>query len=207
MQLNRRNALLLSAGAAASSLLPETLRAAEVGTLNDDGLHTQPWFHTSFLDLKEDAAEAHAAGKSLAVIWEQKGCPYCAEMHRVNLAKKEITDYIRAHFVVLQLNLYGARGVTDFDGKEMEERQLARRWKVNFTPTISYFPKDPALSDGKVGSDAEVWRLTGFWKPFHFLSSFRYVATGGYESEPNFQKWMTEYREQLEAKGEKVDIW
>ncbi|KUO55352.1 MAG: hypothetical protein APF80_05010 [Alphaproteobacteria bacterium BRH_c36] len=197
----------MSAGAAASNLLPVTSRAGEVVALNDDGLHTQPWFHTSFLDLREDAVEAHAAGKSLAVFWEQKGCPYCAEMHRVNLANKEISDYIREHFIVLQLNLYGARGVTDFDGKEMEERQLARRWKVNFTPTISYFPKDPAVSDGKVGSDAEVWRLTGFWKPFHFLSSFRYVATGAYEREPNFQKWLTEYREQLETKGEKVDIW
>lgn len=207
MKLNRRNAMLLSAGAAASGLFPGSTRAGEDAPLNDDGLHTQPWFHTSFLDLKEDAAEAHAAGKSLVVFWEQKGCPYCAEMHRVNLAKKEISDYIRENFVVLQLNLYGARGVTDFDGKEMEERQLARRWKVNFTPTVSYFPKDPALSEGKPGGDAEVWRLTGYWKPFHFLTSFRYVATEGYKTEPNFQKWMTEYREQLEAKGEKVDIW
>lgn len=207
MKLNRRKALILTAGAAATTFLPAAPQAADDLAVNDDGLHTQPWFHNSFLDLKEDATEAHAAGKSLVVFWEQQGCPYCKEMHRVNLADNAISDYIKENFVVVQLNLYGARAVTDFDGEEMEERQLARRWKVNFTPTIVYFPKDPAQSDGKDGSDAEVWRLTGYWKPFHFLNSFRYVATGGYAEEPNFQKWLTERREELEAQGEKVKLW
>ncbi len=207
MKLNRRNAIKVSAGLAVSTMLPIQAKADGQLLLNDDGLHTQPWFHNSFLDLKEDAEEAQASGKSLAIFWEQKGCPYCKEMHRVNLANKEISDYIQKHFVVLQLNLYGARAVTDFDGEEMEERKLAQRWRVNFTPIISFFPNDPTKVDGKDGRDAEVWRLTGYWKPFHFLSSFHYVATGGYETEPNFQKWLTERRENLEAKGEKVDLW
>src|SRR5690606_4822234 len=53
---------------------------------NDDGLYTQAWFHESFLDLKEDLAEAEKAGKSLAIIFEQRGCPYCKETHVTNLA-------------------------------------------------------------------------------------------------------------------------
>ena len=207
MKLTRRTAIRLSASVAVSAMLPHQAGAADELGLSDDGLHTQPWFHTSFLDLNEDVAEAHAAGKSLAIFWEQQGCPYCKEMHRVNLANKAISDYIQKHFVVLQLNLYGARAVTDFDGKEMEERKLAQRWRVNFTPTISFFPKEPEKVADKDGRDAEVWRLTGYWKPFHFLSSFRYVATGGYETEPNFQKWLTEHREKLEANGQKVDVW
>lgn len=206
MDLTRRNAMLLTAGAAASSLIPAASNAAEP-ELNDDGLHTQPWFHTSFLDLKEDVAEANEAGKSLAILWEQQGCPYCREMHKVNLAQKDIADYIREHFLVLQLNLYGARAVTDFDGEELEERQLARRWRINFTPTINFFPNDPAAVDGKNGADAEIWRLTGYWKPFHFRSTFVYVNRGAYEDEPNFQKWLLEYREKLRAEGKNVDIW
>lgn len=207
MKLTRRNALLLSATAAASSIVTLPALADEGGMLNDDGLHTQPWFHNSFLDLKEDVAEAAAAGKHLVIFWEQKGCPYCAEMHRVNLAQKEVADYIREKFVVIQLNIYGARSVTDFDGEEMEERKLARRWKVNFTPTIVYFPNSVDEVEGKEGGDAEVWRLLGYWKPFHFLQSFHYVSSGGYKTEPNFQKWLTERREKLEAAGEKVDLW
>ena len=175
--------------------------------LNDDGLHTQPWFHHSFLDLGEDAAEARAAGKSLAIFWEQKGCPYCREMHAVNLAQPKIVDYIKENFVVLQLNLYGARAVTDFDGTEMEERELARKMKINFTPSISFFPSKAEALEGKTAAEAEAWRLTGYWKPFHFMGTFVYVGTGGYAEEPNFQKWLTDWREKKRAAGEKVDIW
>ena len=206
MKLTRRNAYMLQAGFAAASVLPGALRAEEL-QVDDDGLYTQPWFLSSFLDLREDLEEAQAEGKSLAILWEQNACPYCREMHRVNLAKKDIVDYIRKPIVVLQLNLYGSRSVTDFDGEEMEERKLARRWRVNFTPTINFFPKDPAKVEGKNGRDAEAFRLTGYWKPFHFRSTFVYVETGGYESEPNFQRWLSAYREELREAGENVDIW
>ena len=69
------------------------------------------------------------------VLFEQRGCPYCKELHAVNFARSEITDYIREHFMVVQLDLWGSREVTDFDGEAMEERALAGKWRVNFTPT------------------------------------------------------------------------
>ena len=64
-------------------------------TLNESGLHVQPWFTDSFLILAEDVEDAAANGKRVAVIFEQRGCPYCREMHLVNLAKPEITDFIK----------------------------------------------------------------------------------------------------------------
>ena len=66
---------------------------------------------------------------------------------------------------------------------------------------------DPAKVEGKSGRDVEAFRLTGYWKPFHFRSTFVYVETGGYESEPNFQRWLSAYREELREAGENVDIW
>jgi hypothetical protein len=42
---------------------------------NDDGLYTQPWFHETFLDLKDDLAEAEKAGKSLAIMFESARLP------------------------------------------------------------------------------------------------------------------------------------
>ena len=207
MTLTRRQTLTLGSAAAVTAVLPRNSAHAAEPQVNDDGLHTQPWFLNSFLDLREDAAEAKAAGKSLVIFWEQNGCPYCREMHRVNLAKPEIVDYIKQNFVVLQLNLYGARAVTDFDGTEMEERELARKMKVNFTPSISFFPSDPEALEGKSAADAEAWRLAGYWKPFHFMGTFVYVGSGGYKDEPNFQKWLTDWREKRRAAGEKIDIW
>ncbi|MGD9670585.1 MAG: thioredoxin family protein [Hyphomicrobiaceae bacterium] len=209
--IDRRSALLLGAGVAAGVALPLTAGTAYADAaalkLTDDGLHAQPWFEQTFLDLREDAADAHAQGKSLVIFFEQRGCPYCGEMHKVNLAKPEIVDYIKKNFFALQINMHGSRKVRDFDGTELEERKLAQRWKVNFTPTLVFFPADPAEVAGKPGPDAEAWRLMGYWKPFHFLGTLVYVKERGYENEPNFQHWLSEYREKLRAEGKDVSLW
>ena len=78
---------------------------------NEEGLHVQPWFRDTFLNLAEDMAEAKSEGKQLVIMWEQKGCPYCREMHRVSLRIPDIVDYIKKHFFVVQLNLWGDREV------------------------------------------------------------------------------------------------
>lgn len=186
--------------AAETKLLP----AIEAG---DDGLHVQPWFLQSFLDLRDDIKEAAGKGKNLAILWEQKGCPYCRETHMVNLRVPEVVDYIRKNFEVVQLNLWGSREVVDFDGKKMAEKDLARRWGVQFTPTLQFFAADPKLALGKSGRDAEAWRLMGYWKPFHFMNSFRYVKEEGYKKEPNFQRWLQALAEEMRAKGQEVKIW
>ena len=59
----RRQALLGSLSAAGVVTLPfDAARAVEVA---EDGMHKQPWFHQSFLDLKEDLAEAEALARIL----------------------------------------------------------------------------------------------------------------------------------------------
>lgn len=55
MKLTRREAMVLPAGLAAASVLPGAIRAEEP-QVDGDGLYTQPWFHSSFLDLREDVA-------------------------------------------------------------------------------------------------------------------------------------------------------
>lgn len=201
--ISRRNAVLGTVAMAMSA--PGSGSMAE--KVADDGMHVEPWFHQSFLDLREDLAEAEAAGKGLAVFFEQRGCPYCVELHRTSLADPETAEYIRTHFVSIQLNLYGSREVTDFDGKKLEERRLAERWRINFTPTIVFLPPTVAATSGKTGREAEVWRLQGYWKAFHLLATFAYVKTGGYKTEPNFQKWLQDYVEKLRAEGKVIKVW
>lgn len=187
-------------GRAAEDQLPEP-------ALSEEGLHTQPWFLNTFLDLEEDIAEAKAEDKQLVIIWEQRGCPYCREMHRVNLRIPEIVDYIKANFNVIQLNLWGDREVTDVDGEVLSEKKLARKYRVQFTPTLQFFPKGLADDNRKPGHDVEVWRLMGYWKPFHFLGSFVYVHDKGYETQPNFQRWLQAYADELRAQGKEVELW
>ncbi len=164
---------------------------------SDDGLFTQPWFKSnSFLELSEDLAEAKEEGKLLAILWEQRGCPYCREMHRVNFAQPEIVSYIRENFDILQLNLWGDREVTDFDGESVVEKKLARKQRVSFTPTIVFVD----------GAGEEVFRMPGYFKPFHFRGMFEYVREKGYDKE-SFQRWLQAKAEHMREQGKEVILW
>jgi len=174
----RRNLLV---GAASLGLLGSARARAEP-ILTDDGLYKEPWFLESFLELADDLEAAHKEGKRFVISWELKGCPYCKETHFVNFAQSRIADYIKANFELLQLNIIGSRKVTDFDGKELSEKELALKYGVRFTPTFQFFPEraDPlkALPPGQ----REVARAPGYMRPDDFLAMFRYVREKAYES-------------------------
>lgn len=198
-------AMLVGHAAAAESgsgLLP-------VPELGDDGLHKQPWFQNTFRDLKEDLADATSQGKRLVIIWEQRGCPYCKATHEVNLRIPRVANYIRDNFYVLQLNLWGDVEVTDFDGEVLTEKALARKHRVLFTPTFQFFPDSIEKASGKPGDEAEVFRIPGYFKPFHFYFLFRYVDQKGYEAEPNFQRWLDGQGDKLRERGIDVEeaLW
>lgn len=204
MDFSRRTALALTLAGLGSAGTIRTSRAAvEIG---DDGLHKQSWFIESFLDLAEDHADAAAEGKGLAIMIEQRGCPYCREMHEVNLAKPEIAEYIQEHFNVLQLDMWGARELTDFDGSVDEERALIRSWAVNFTPTVLLFAKDADVSSGKPAGQIASAIMPGYFKPFHFHAMFEFVAKERFK-DTTFQYYIQERADAMRAKGIKVDIW
>ncbi|MGC2857126.1 thioredoxin family protein [Novispirillum sp. DQ9] len=160
--------------------------------LGDDGLYHQTWFLNTFMDLRDDLEASRAEGKRFAIIIEQAGCPYCRDMHTVNLADPALNAWIRERFNILQINLWGDREVTDFDGKTMAEKDFASRYAVNFTPTILFFPEDPAATDGKVGPQVEVARMPGYFRPFHFTAMFEYVWDKRYAKGQPFQRYILE---------------
>jgi thioredoxin-related protein len=160
------------------ALATQPVRAAAVMT--DDGLYREDWFLDSFLELTNDLKSTAAAGKQLAVIWEQPGCPYCRQTHLVNFAQKNIEDYIRSHFEVVQLNLRGSRVVTDFDGEKLGERQLAGKYGVRGTPIVQLFPNRDDLGQ-KAPREREVNRIQGYMPPHWFLVMFAFVADRAYE--------------------------
>ena len=154
---------------------PATPRVAPIKEA--DGLYTQSWFQLSFLDLREDFNEAKAAGKRFAVVFEQRGCPYCIKMHNEILSRRYINDYVRQNFHIVQLDLWGAREVTDFDGRNMSEKDLAERWGVIFTPTVVFYKDDLTGLDGKWGRELEaIERLPLSYGQRHVLRPVRLGA-------------------------------
>ncbi len=178
MPIGRRELIL---GTAAFALAPVARARADL-VLGEDGLFTEPWFLQSFLLLPEDVAVARGEGKRYAIIWELRGCPYCKETHFVNFAQPRISDYIKANFEVLQLNIIGDRQVTDFDGTEVSEKELARKYNVRFTPTFQFFPERAGPLKALPPKKREVARAPGYLRPDDFLAMFRFVREKADES-------------------------
>jgi len=159
--------------------------------VDENGLYHQKWSGESFLDLKEDLQEATKAGKRLLVIFEQKGCIYCRKFHTDIMARKYINDYVRKNFVLLQINLWGDREVTDFDGKVMTEKKLASRWGVVNTPTAFFMPESLKGREGKYGRQLAVFPafFPGAFGPLTTFDTFTWIKIKGYESGLNFQRF------------------
>ena len=154
----------------------------------EDALYHQKWFVHSFMNLREDFATAKAHGKRFVVVIEQRGCTYCVKMQTKTLSQKYINDYVRKNFAVLQINMWGDRAVTDFDGTRTTEKKLAARWGAIFTPTLIFFKDDLSGLDGKYGRPLEVVRLNQV-DPNTFYDMFVWVKHKIYEKEPNFQRF------------------
>lgn len=145
-----------------------------VGSLvNSYALETAPFIKDSYLNLKQDAVQAQQDGRILMVIFEQEGCSYCAQMHKVNFADPETVALLTRHFDVIQLDIWGARELTDFSGNITTEKQFARDRKIQLTPMVGFFD-----AQGK-----EIFRITGYYKPPLFKTALQYVATAQYTKE------------------------
>jgi thioredoxin-related protein len=180
MAMTRRGLLLAAAASAAGAVaLPRAF--AEEPQLTAEGLIAEPWFLDSFLDLPDDLSTAHKEGKRLVIMWELRGCPYCRETHLVNFAQPRIVNYIKANFEVLQLNIIGDRKVKDFDGTELSEKALARKYAIHFTPTFQFFSDTAARLNDLAPQKREVARAPGYLRPDDFLAFFRFVREKAYE--------------------------
>jgi thioredoxin-related protein len=179
-----RRAFLIGASASASALaLPGLVTSAKAEpVLTEDGYYRESWFIETFLELPDDFEAARKNGKRLAVMWELKGCPYCKETHFVNFAQPKISDYIKNNFEILQLNIIGSRKVTDFDGSEMSEKELAAKYGVRFTPTFQFFGERAAALKPLAPAKREVARAPGYLRPEDFLAMFRFVKEKAYET-------------------------
>jgi thioredoxin-related protein len=133
------------------------------------------WFKLSFLDIRDDLAEAVASGKQgLIVYFGQKYCAYCKKLLEVNFGERQdIVDYTRKHFDVIGMDIHGQRPVTGLDGREWDERSFAQENHINFTPTLIFYDKE----------QREALRLSGYYPPYQFQAALEYVADGFYRRE------------------------
>jgi len=160
--------------------------AASPGSLGEDlvnpGYEEKPaWFKQSFLDLRDDIAEATEAGRRVVLYFYQDGCPYCARLLRENFADRELADYTRKHFDVVAINMWGDREVADLHGRSQSEKAFAAAVKVQYTPTLVFLNEQ-----GRVAL-----RINGYFPPHKFRTALEYVA-GHHETSQNFASYLAE---------------
>lgn len=93
-------------------------------------------FTETFLILPEDVRDAAKAGKRVVLFFEQERCPACLQMARVTFADPAVAERLRRRFVLIALDIFGAREVTWTDGRSRTEKALAAELGVHGTPTV-----------------------------------------------------------------------
>ncbi len=158
----------------------------------DDGIYRHSWIQETFLDLKEDFQSAKAKGKRLVIFVEQKGCIYCQKIQTEILMIPRINAYIRKHFEVVQIDMWGAKEVTDFDGDVTTEKKLVRKWGLLFTPTIVFFPEDINFLKGKNGKEIALAMMPGAFGEYTFIAMLEWIQKKVYKKGEHFQKYVIE---------------
>lgn len=165
--------------ALASAVLIAAPLAAAAQVASPYAVEHPAWFTQTFLDFREDIAEATRSGKRLLVYFGQDGCPYCARLMQTNFTQRAIVDKTRKHFVVIAINIWGDREVTWIDGTRLSEKTFARQLKVQFTPTLVFFDEKGNIA----------LRLNGYYPPRRFEAALDYVA-GRMESKLAFGAYL-----------------
>jgi thioredoxin-related protein len=136
----------------------------------DEIIHPD-WFKQSFLDLKEDVAEAEQSDKDgIIVFFGQQHCAYCKALITNDFGDAAIAQYTQKHFDVIALDIYGDRPVTDFTGNSLSEHDYAIKVKAELTPTLDFYDTKNNL----------VFRLRGYYPPEKFESALHYVVERHY---------------------------
>ena len=156
-------------------------------------LHDQPFFLKAPLDLDRSR---RPAARPLAVLFEQKDCAACDELHGQGFGEPTVRALV-GRFDVARLELFGTNRLTTPRGRSLTAEQWGRELKVAYTPTIVFFDV----------RGAEVFRIEAYLKPFHLASGFEYVASGAYRSQPSFQRYIQARAEKIRAAGGRVDLW
>lgn len=152
-------------------------------------LHAQPWLMPPPLDL------AKRDGRPLMVLFEQKVCAACDEMHAEGFPRPEVAALL-ARFRAARADIASNEALKTPEEKSLPMREWARKLKIAYTPSFVFFD----------AGGREVFRVEGYLRPFHLASSLDYVASGAYRRQPEFQRFIEARAAARRAQGEKIEL-
>jgi len=153
--------------------------------------------HTEVINIKnpENLQQALSAEKTLLVMFEQKQCAACDELHDDMLKRSEGKKQL-ARFNVALFDMWSDEKITTPDGKPMKVRDWVKQLDVKYAPSMVYFN----------AKGEEVFRTDAYLKSFHTHSVMDYVASGAYKEQPNFQRYIDARADELRKQGIEVNL-
>ena len=133
--------------------------------------------------------------KPLVVMFEQKQCPACDELH-LDVLKKAESKKLLNQYNVAVLDIWSDQSVVKPDGRSDSVAEWAKKLNIQYAPSLVFFD----------ASGKEVFRIEGYLRTFHVQSVLDYVAQKAYNKEKNFQRWIDDRAHKLRDKGIKVDL-
>jgi len=153
--------------------------------------------YTDVINIKDpkNLQQALSSEKPLLVMFEQKQCAACDELHNDMLSRAEGKQQL-SRFNVTLLDMWSKEKIVTPDGKTIKIRDWVKQLDVKYAPSMVYFN----------GKGEEVFRTDAYLKSFHVQSVMDYVASGAYKQQPNFQVYIGERAEALREQGIEVDL-
>ena len=149
----------------------------------------------SVSDLQKSVKQACKDDKHLLVMFEQKKCDTCDELHLDILQRKESVEQLSRHKVVV-IDMWSNKMITTPSGTKMKIRDWAKQLNVIYAPSLLFFNEK-----GK-----EVFRADGYLKAFHTQSVMDYVSSNSYLKQSNFQRYIDERADHLREQGIDVNL-
>ncbi len=129
------------------------------------------------------------------IMFEQKQCRECDELHNDVLQRKESRQLLEK-FDIAVLDMWSDDKMIRPDGMQSRIKGWAKELNIQYAPSLVYFD-----TQGK-----EVFRSDAYLKSFHIQSVMDYVSSGAYKEEPNFQRYIDKRAEHLREQGVTVDL-
>ena len=158
-------------------------------------LHDEVNSVASVADLQSSLKQPADNSKPLLVMFEQKKCATCDELHLDILKRKESTALL-SRFNVVVLDMWSGEMITTPSGKKMKISEWAKALDVKYAPSLVFFDNQ----------GEEVFRTDAYLKAFHTQSVMDYVSTGAYLKQDNFQRYIDERADHLREQGIEVNL-
>ena len=167
--------------------LSQNVAQASSGKLHQQPDYLQPPYDFSSRQIK--------ANRPLLVMFEQKKCRVCDELHLDILLRKESLALLEMFDVAL-LDMWSGTEIRTPQGAVSNAKSWAAQLGVQYSPTMVFFDE----------SGNEVFRTEGYLKSFHIQSAMDYVSSKAYLTQPEFQRYISARADELEAQGIHVDL-